>query len=66
MRIIERNSVRLLNAVLKALRQEVKKRYQLGALEAGQHVDEPDVWLTSPEHYEEIYDVIIGCGLILL
>ena len=28
----------------------------MGALEAGHHVDEPDVWLTSPEYYEEIYD----------
>ena len=58
MRIIERYSVRLVNVVLKALRQEVKKRYQLGALEAGQHVVERDVWLTSPEYYEEIYDAI--------
>ena len=40
MRIIERDPVRLVTAVLKALRQEVEKRYQLGALEAGQHVDE--------------------------
>ena len=56
MRIIERYPFRLVNAVLKALRQEVKRRYQLGALEAGQHVDELDVWLTSPEDYEEIYD----------
>ena len=49
MRIIERYPVRLVSAVLRALRQEMKKRYLLGALEAGQHVDEPDVWLTSPE-----------------
>ena len=63
MRIIERYPVRLVNVVLKALRQEVKKRYQLGALEAGQHVDEPDVWLTSPEYYEEIYDAITGVRL---
>ena len=58
MRIIERYPIRLVNAVLKAPRQEVKKRYQLGALEAGKHVDEPDVWLTNPEYHEEIYDAI--------
>ena len=63
MRIIERYPVRLVNAVLIASRQELKKRYQLGALEAGQHVDEPDVWLTSPEYYEEIYDAITGVRL---
>ena len=63
MRITERYPVRLVNVVLKAQRQEVKKRYQLGTLEAGQHVDEPDVWLTSPEYYEEIYDAITGVRL---
>ena len=52
MRFVERYPVRLVNALLKVLRQEVEKRFQLGALEAGQHVDEPDVWLTSPEYYE--------------
>ena len=60
MRVIERYPVRLVNAVLKAPRQDVKKRYQLGALEAGQHVAEPDVWLTSPEYYEDIHDAITG------
>ena len=63
MRIIERFTVRLVNAVLNALRQEVEKRYQLGALEAGQHVDQPDVWLTNPEYYEEIYDALTGVKL---
>ena len=58
MRTTERYPVRLVNAVLKSLRQEVKRRYQLGALEAGQHV-----WLTSPEYYEEIYDAITGVRL---
>ena len=58
MRTTERYPVRLVNAVLKSLRQEVKRRYQLGALEAGQHV-----WLTSPEYYEEIYDAILACDL---
>ena len=58
MRIIERHPVRLVNAVLKALRQEVEKWYQLAALEAGQHVDEPG--------YEEIYDAIIGVKLDLV
>ena len=46
MRITERYTVRLVNAVMRSLREEVKE--QLGALEAGQHVDEPDVWLTNP------------------
>ena len=56
--------VRLVNAVLRALRQEVKEPwYQLSTLEAGQHVDEPDVWLTSPEYYEEIYDAMTGARL---
>ena len=48
MRIIERHPVRLVNAVLRALRQEVKERYQWSAMEAGQHVDEPNVGL-KPE-----------------
>ena len=26
-------------------------------------MDEPDVWLTSPEHYEEVYDAITGAQL---
>ena len=51
MRIIERNPVRLVNAVLRSLRQEVKDRYQLRAAE------------TSSEDYEEIYDAIIGARL---
>ena len=55
--------VRLVNVVLRALRREVKKRYQLSAMEAGQHVEEPDVWLTSVEDYELIYDAITGARL---
>ena len=35
----------------------------MGALEAGQHVDEPDVWLTNPEYCEEICDRITGVKL---
>ena len=54
MHIIERYPVRLV------LRQE---RYLLGALGAGQNVDEPDVWLTSLEYYEEIYDAVTGVKL---
>ena len=60
MPVIERYPVRLVNAVLRVLRQEVKKRYPL---EAGQHVDEHDVWLRSPEYYEEIYEAITGARL---
>ena len=63
MRVVERYPVRLLNAVLRALRQEVKERYQLSAMEAGQHVDEPDVWLTNSEYHQEVYDAITGAQL---
>ena len=63
MRISQRYPIRLVNAVLKTLRQEVKKRYKLGTLEAGQHVDEPDVWLTGLEYDEEIYDAVSGVRL---
>ena len=52
--------IRLVNAMLRALRQEVKERYQLNAIEAAQHVDEPDVWLTNPKYCEEIYHAITG------
>ena len=62
MRNNERCSVRLVNAVLRALRQEVKERHQWSSMEA-EHVDEPDVWLTSPEDYEEIHDAITGARL---
>ena len=41
-----------MNAALRALREEVRERYQLSAIEAGQDVDEPDVWLTNPVYYE--------------
>ena len=44
---IERYIVSLVNVTLTALRQEVKKRDQLGALEVAQHVDEPDVCVTD-------------------
>ena len=30
----------------------------LTPLEAGKHADEPDVWLTHPEYYSEVYDAI--------
>ena len=56
MRVAERHPLRQVNAVLRALRREVRERNQLSAIEAGQHVDEPDVWLTNPEYYEEVYD----------
>ena len=26
-------------------------------------MDEPDVWLTNPEYYEEVYDAITGAQL---
>ena len=32
-------------------------------MEAGQHVDEPDVWLTNPEYKGEVYDAITGAQL---
>ena len=63
MRVFERCPVRLVNVVLRVQRQEVKERYQSSAMESGQHEDEPDVWLTSPEYNEEVYDVIAGAQL---
>ena len=52
-----------MNAVLRASRQEVRKRYQLNAIQAGQHVNEHDVWLTNPEYCEEAFDAITGAQL---
>ena len=52
MRVAERYPLRLVNAVLRALRREVRERNQLSATETGQHVDEPDVCLPNPEYYE--------------
>ena len=63
MRVAERYPLRLVNAVLRALRQEVRERNQLSATETGQHVDEPDVCLTNPEYHEEIHDAINGAQL---
>ena len=56
----ERYPIRHVKAVLRALRQELRERHQLSAIEAGQHVDEPDVWLTKPDYCEEFYDAITG------
>jgi hypothetical protein len=63
MRIVERYPLRLVNAVLKALRQEMLATYELNAMEAGQHVDEPDIWQTNSEYYQEVYDAITGVRL---
>ena len=59
----ERYPIRLVNALLQALRQDVSARYQLSATEARQHVDEPDVWLTNTEYSEEVYDTITSAEL---
>ena len=32
-------------------------------MEAGQHMDEPDVCSTNPEYYEEVYDAITSAQL---
>ena len=60
MRVVERYPVRLVNAVLRALRQDVKERCQKRAMEAGHHVDEPDVWLRNPEYFEEVNDATLA------
>ena len=60
MRVIERYPVALVNAVLRGLRQEAIASNMLSSLEAGFHVDEPDVWRVYPEYYNEIYDAISG------
>ena len=60
MRVIERYPVALVNAVLRGLRQEAIDSNMLSSLEAGPHVDEPDVRRVYPEYYNEIYDAISG------
>ena len=60
MRVIEGYPVALVNAVLRGLRQEAIARNVVSSLEAGPHVDEPDVWRVCPEYYNEIYDAISG------
>ena len=57
---IEKYPVALVNAVLKGLRTELNSKCELATLEAGSHVDEPDVWQTHPEYYERIYDANSG------
>ena len=49
MRIIERYPVALVNAVLRGMRQEAIDSHMLSALEAGPHIDEPDVRRVYPE-----------------
>ncbi|CAK0840427.1 unnamed protein product, partial [Prorocentrum cordatum] len=63
MRIIERYPPRLVAAVLRGLRREAIARGQLGALEAGPHLDEPPVWDAYPEYHAEIVDNIGGAAL---
>ncbi len=63
MQMIERCPVALANAVLKGLRVELAQKGELATLEAGSHVDEPDVWQTHPEYYESIYDANSGTKL---
>ena len=60
MRVVERYPVALVNAVLRGLRQEAIVRNMISSLEAGPHIDEPDVWQVYPEYYGEIYDAISG------
>ena len=42
---------------------ELTQKGGLATLEAGSHVDEPDVWQTHPEYYESIYDANSGTKL---
>ena len=56
--IRERYPVKLVIAVLRALRDHLRGRHLIGALEAGLHVDEPDAWDIYPEYYGQIYDAI--------
>ncbi|CAK0838302.1 unnamed protein product [Prorocentrum cordatum] len=63
MRIIERYPPKFVAAVLRGLRREAIARGQLGALEAGPHLDEPPIWDAYPEYYTEIVDNISGAAL---
>ena len=63
MRVIEKYPVALVNAVLRGLRTELNSKCELATLEAGSHVDEPNVWQTHPEYYERIYDANSGTKL---
>ena len=45
---------------VRALRQEILDKRDISSLEAGQHFDEPDVWLTYQMFYQEIYGAITG------
>ncbi|CAK0865658.1 unnamed protein product, partial [Prorocentrum cordatum] len=63
MRIIERYPTKLAAAVLRGLRREAIARGQLGALEAGPHLDEPPIWDAYPEYYTEIVDNISRAAL---
>ena len=42
---------------------DMKSVALVGALDAGQHVEEPWLWDTHPEYSEQIYDEIIGVHL---
>ena len=59
-RVKERYPIKLVHAVLRALRREQIDRGMLGTIEVGTHVDEPDPWDCHPEYYQEVYDTTSG------
>ena len=62
-RVAGRYPTRLVDAVLRGLREELAACGALSFLEAGPHIDEPDVWAVHPEYYAEIYDTTSGVKL---
>ena len=57
---VERYLLRLVNTVPRALRHEMLDRRGVSVMEAEQHVDELDVWLTLRKVYQEIHDATTG------
>ena len=57
------DATRLQSAGLCGMRQELVRSPVLGPLEAGPHLDEPDVWATHPQYYAQIYDTTSGVQL---
>ena len=62
-RIAERYPDKLVHAVLAAFRRQLQSSGEIGALECGPHVDEPDPWCADPSYYHSVFDSTSGKAL---
>ncbi|CAK0798994.1 unnamed protein product, partial [Prorocentrum cordatum] len=59
----ERYPLKLVTAILKGLREELRAKHVLFSFEAGAHVDEPDAWDIHPEWCGHVVDATTGVKL---